>query len=281
MVTDHFHLTMTDNLGEKMVTSVIYFMYTLGKKTSTKTGKMQVIIKKPNPEVLANSDLLLMEIEIGSWAGNMRLVVCTVSEVFGESSGNCVCSNVKNKFLFLCALAVDLQHTCVTMGTLGLLQSHNQSMIFAWLKQLGVTSGLICAPRCATAADNAQQPQQHTGWRKRERGIAQSTAVTATGNGQRAFSFLKKPQTTHGWIVFWKINLDVYVYIETHRYIHIIIICCSCPNFVKGRKFSQTTWWWKLSAMTKCWENCFRLPFGYSKSVQMFEVLIIPQAKRN
>lgn len=191
---------MTDNLGEKMVTSVIYFMYTLGKKTSTKTGKMQVIIKKPNPKVLANSDLLLMEIEIGSWAGNMRLVVCTVSEVFGESSGNCVCSNVKNKFLFLCALAVDLQHTCVTMGTLGLLQSHNQSMIFAWLKQLGVTSGLICAPRCATAADNAQQPQQHTGRRKRERGIAQSTAVTATENGQRAFSFLKKPQTTHGWI---------------------------------------------------------------------------------
>lgn len=65
-MTDHFHLTMTDNLGEKMVTSVIYFMYTLGKKTSTKTGKMQVIIKKPNPKVLANSDLLLMEIEIGS-----------------------------------------------------------------------------------------------------------------------------------------------------------------------------------------------------------------------
>lgn len=33
---------------------------------------------------------------------------------------------LKINFWFLCALAIDLQHTCVTTGTQGLLQSQGQ-----------------------------------------------------------------------------------------------------------------------------------------------------------
>lgn len=61
---------MIDNLGQKMVTSVIYFMYTLGKKNNKPAQKLGRDVsnnfKKPNPEELANFDLLLMEIETGS-----------------------------------------------------------------------------------------------------------------------------------------------------------------------------------------------------------------------
>lgn len=226
-----------------------------------------------------------MEIETGGWAGHRRLVVCIVSNVFEASSGNCVCSNVKDKFLVPLCIGSHLQHTCVTMGTQALLQSHGQrwhshdwsswkspqgSHMLQGVPQQQITHG---SPSSTVGGERG----------KGELPKAQLSQPLEKVKGPvNGFLILKKKNqpNQHMDKVLWKINLDVYVYREIHRYMCIIIICYSCPNLVKGQKFSQTTWWWKLSALTKCWENCFRLSSGYSKWGLMLEVLIILQVKR-
>lgn len=121
-----------------------------------------------------------MEIETGSWAGNRRLVVCIVSKVFEESSGNCVCSNVKNNFLVpLCIVSLSAAHLC-DHGD----RHFYRAMAKGDIRMTKATGCHLRTDMCSAWAAHGEEGGEEV--RKREKGTAQSTDVTATGNGQRA-----------------------------------------------------------------------------------------------